>query len=122
MVPDLYVCRMLVVFLFDFEALQEVILVLNENHTTTSDGKLSIICLHEPKFVPEVAGSLQQVSALLSEELRGYANERESQEAHVAQNIHRNLGGGAFPTKVAEKRNVPKVRTMATKLMLSSSA
>ena len=122
MVPDPYVCRMLVIFLFDFEALEEVILVLNENHTTTSDGKLSVICFHEPKFVPEVAGSLQQISTLLSKELQGYANERESQEAHVAQNIHRNLGGGAFPTKMTEKRKVPKVRTMVRNLMLTSSA
>lgn len=120
MVPNPYVCKELAEKLSGFWAPEEIIIVLNENHMTTIDERLSLIRFHEPSAGSGIAGLLEGVANLFRKELQNSM----AQRAHMLRQMRRNLGLIPALDPVEEflaSLKVPVVRTTVIRLKPASA-
>jgi len=112
MVPSVYSCRNIVGNLFQFEALEEVVLVLNNDGKMSCDKEISVIRLFQPDPDTEIAVLLQDLCNILYREYALHIKDlllRQNQSSYRRRPRERE-------NSPASSRSPPIIRCMVTKL------
>jgi len=116
MVPSVYSCRNIVGNLFQFGALEEIVVVLNDDGKLSCDEKLSTIRLFQPVPLMEVTVLLRDVCDILEQEYTLHINELllRGQQRQRQSGYH----GRGWPRRPISSRNRPAIKCMITKLRM----